>query len=145
MKDCMWSFTESVLDYLELPNSNMSPKLRIDMYKRMMIVHNLTRFSNLLFRIDTWLEDAGGQFHFVSDGLIDAVRIGLQLRRRVLAHSQTSNWDGALKLSFQMVSMLQEQIMLLGIGNDIVATVDFESFSQAEEEQTNNNSDHMQI
>ncbi|GMG40142.1 unnamed protein product [Ambrosiozyma monospora] len=30
MKDCMWSFTESVLDYLELPNSNMSPKLRID-------------------------------------------------------------------------------------------------------------------
>ncbi|GME81437.1 unnamed protein product [Ambrosiozyma monospora] len=141
----MWSFTESVLDYLELPNSNMSPKLRIDMYKRMMIVHNLTLFSNLLFRIDTWLEDTGGQFHFVSDGLIDAVRIGLQLRRRVLAHSQTSNWDGALKLSFQMVNMLEEQIMLLGIGNDVIATVDFETLSQAEEEQTNTNSAYMQI
>ncbi|ESX01775.1 hypothetical protein KL918_004746 [Ogataea parapolymorpha] len=117
LADCMWSFAETVLDHYHFPNENMAPALRIQMYKRIATVKNLTYFSHRLSQVVGWLE-RNTLDSFLGSAILDA----FDRREQVKEKLQNYDYDAALQISADMVAMFDKQIQNLDFGNmEIIA------------------------
>ncbi|KAG7693174.1 hypothetical protein KL930_004741 [Ogataea haglerorum] len=111
LADCMWSFAESVLDHYHFPNENMAPALRIQMYKRIATVRNLTYFSHRLSQVVGWLES-----NTLDSSLGSAILDAFGRREQVKERLESYDYDAALQLSTDLAAVFDKQIQNLDFG-----------------------------
>ncbi|KAG7836851.1 hypothetical protein KL943_000890 [Ogataea angusta] len=112
LADCMWSFAETVLDHYHFPNENMAPALRIQMYKRIATVRNLTYFSHRLSQVVGWLER-----NILDSSLGSAILDAFDRREQVKQMLQKYDYDAALQISTDLVAVFDKQIQNLDFGD----------------------------
>ncbi|VEU19754.1 DEKNAAC100101 [Brettanomyces naardenensis] len=113
LKDCMWSFSETIMDFLDFPNDNMAPILRVEMFERVMVINYLTCYSNLLFVIDMWVKE--NITSYIDGSTIDTVIYTLELRSQVLTLLNEGNSYDSLIMCQKMVSILRQKLFELGL------------------------------
>lgn len=108
LKDCMMSFMETLMDFMKCPNDNMAPYLRLEMFKRILIVNYLTYFSDLLYVVRDKMEK-------YTDGLISGREIDtlislLEDRQDVIDLVKNDKLDKALIICKAMISKFDTQL-----------------------------------
>ncbi len=114
LNDCIWSYLESIMDYLGFPSENMSPAMRLEMWERILVVNYLTYFSDILLIIENNL-DHNLSKHFLKGQIIDSIVRALTKRQNVLDHLKNGDVQLALKDSQSMVKAILTELSDLNI------------------------------
>lgn len=114
LDDCMWSYLESIMDYLGFPNENMSPALRLDMWERILVVNYLTYFSDLLFIVENNLRRNSSK-HLIKGEIIDSIVKALEKRQNVVDYLGEGKPNLALKVSQNMIETILTELSGLNI------------------------------
>ena len=110
----MWSYLESIMDYLGFPNENMSPALRLDMWERILVVNYLTYFSDLLFIVENNLRRNSSK-HLIKGEIIDSIVKALEKRQNVVDYLGEGKPNLALKVSQNMIETILTELSGLNI------------------------------
>ncbi|ODV87885.1 hypothetical protein CANARDRAFT_26073 [[Candida] arabinofermentans NRRL YB-2248] len=114
LKDCIWSFNECILDTLGVPNENMAPKLRVEMFRRIKIVKNLTMFSYKLSMVVRWLDEND---YYITNHIVDAILECFSMREEILNLLKTHDLGKGLKQSMKLVENVESLIKHMNIQN----------------------------
>ncbi|KAH3661689.1 hypothetical protein OGAPHI_006539 [Ogataea philodendri] len=104
LQDCMWCFSETVLDTFEFPNDNMTPLLRNQMFQRTTAMKNLVLFAYSLAKVVTHIES-----HRLETDLASAILDAFALRQQVKAALESKQYSLALELSRRLLSLIEHQ------------------------------------
>ncbi|QPG76585.1 hypothetical protein FOA43_003976 [Brettanomyces nanus] len=113
LHDCMWSFTEATMDFLNFPNDNMAPILRMEMFERIITINYLFYYSDLLFTVEKWIDENSSTY--INGKLVDAVIKTLELRGSVLDDLSNGRAKESVKHCQKMIRILTSALSDLGI------------------------------
>lgn len=117
LRDCIWSFSESLLDILGVPSTNMAPTVRIKIYKRYMIMQFLSYYSELLNQLRSEIDWNWLNFSKLSKldskrvkTLAEAFHKSMKLRQVVAELTKNDDLTTAINISRIMTSTLQNAL-----------------------------------
>ena len=104
LKDCMWTFTEALLDFLHVPCESLSTKMRIKIFQRYLTVQNIVRSAHDVY----YIPNAQSLRKLRPDrflGLIEKLDTVLELRQETIDLLKADQTKEALKTSRKMLSL----------------------------------------
>lgn len=119
LKDCIWSYEESLFDILGLPSGNMSPEVRIKIYKRYLIMQFLTHYSKLLSLLKNkinwdWnnLTNLFNVNPLTTKYLAESFTKSVELRQVSINLAKDDNLDESLIICKKMVNLIQKALTI---------------------------------
>lgn len=108
LQDCVWSFNEALLDILGFPNDVLAPSLRVNTFRRYMVVQNIVHYSTLLKDADLLLQHklATTSACYLRT-LIQNLITTLEIRAEVVRLLEAGDVYNALRRSKKMVQQLK--------------------------------------
>jgi hypothetical protein len=112
LEDCIWSYNEALLDIIGAPNEAMAPEIRIDTFKRYLVIQNLVYYSSLLHKLkqqvkwNNWKKIITIDPKFIKS-LAEKFATSLEMRRNVINQLALGNISEALVNSGKMLNILR--------------------------------------
>lgn len=115
LQDCVWAFSEGLLNFIGVPDENMYPSVRTKIFKRYMIMQYFVYYSNLLNelrRLLAWndLQSLAKTDPKKSKLLAEVFIQSIEIRKEAVDLAKKQDLNGSLSLCREMVNLVYQGI-----------------------------------